>query len=83
MATQNPVALPGGRLCPLRIEVVLLGWGLLVWGGSEGPLCPSVSFFLGAMLIFHGLHQRQKAENRFLQGENRRWSREEGWRASW
>lgn len=30
--------------------------------------------------FFHGFPQRQKAECRFLQGESRRWSREEGGR---
>ena len=51
--------------------------------GSDAPPCPGVSFSLGAVLIFHGFHRRQKAESRFLQGESKCWGGEEGGRAAW
>ena len=61
----------------------LLCWDQLVlssWpSGSDTPPC-SLSPLWVLCSFFHGFPQRQKAECRFLQGESRRWSREEGGR---
>lgn len=81
-ATQDSVSLLGGQLydqqapqSPLRIQPTQL---VLAWLGPAGHLVPtplSVPVFasLWVLLIFHGLHQRQKEECCFLQGESRRW----------
>lgn len=54
----------------LRIQLAQLG---SAWLGPAGHLAPTAvsaqCFLLWVLLIFYGLHQRQKAESRHWKGE--------------
>lgn len=66
---RHPVALLGcqlsGQTSPSGLKLALLvPLGLASWLSSPSPSCHSVYVSLSpqALLIFHGLHQRQKAK---------------------
>lgn len=56
--------------CPTGAHSAQASWSP---SSSTPPYLVFPSLSPRAALIFHGLHQRQKAESCFLQGESRRW----------
>lgn len=74
-ARQSPLSSPNKSL---------LGWDQPVFSswssGSDTPPCSQSPSLWVLCSFFHGFSQRQKAECLLLQGESRRWSREEGGR---